>query len=174
MFICVIWNIPRVAELRTCYMTNGTEVFNACDDFENYENCELDVCPTELRLNLSYCRDYILIGNFIMMVLLPFILISTLNGCIFHYIRTKRISINKVRQNSHQTVGAIFLVIVLAFSVCNIPRVVTNTYEVNTYPTTGYISISFLTLKVKIIVFFLQVIQIAFQDDVKSVPWPSW
>ena len=128
IFISIIWNIPRAAELRTCYKVNGTEVFDACDDLENH--CELDVCPTELRLSLNYCRDYILIGNFVMMVLLPFILISALNGSLLHYIRTRQININQVRQNNNRTIGGIFLVIVIAFSICNSPRVFINAYEV--------------------------------------------
>ena len=37
------------------------------------------VCPTEMRQRMNYCRDYVLIANFFVMMLLPFTLISIMN-----------------------------------------------------------------------------------------------
>ena len=37
------------------------------------------VCPTEMRQRMDYCRDYVLIANFFVMMLLPFALISIMN-----------------------------------------------------------------------------------------------
>ena len=37
--------------------------------------------------HFSYSRDYILLGNFIVMVLLPFLVICTLNRKLYVYIR---------------------------------------------------------------------------------------
>ena len=92
--------------------------------------CHLSVCPTEMRKTMSYCRDYILIGNFVLMVLLPFILISVLNGCLYQYIRRNRFNITTSRQKRDLRIAVILVIIVIVFGVCNIPRVFINLYEV--------------------------------------------
>ena len=45
------------------------------------------LCPTELRVAKSYTRDYILIANFVAMLLLPFLIITMLNFRLFKTIK---------------------------------------------------------------------------------------
>ena len=45
------------------------------------------LCPTELRVAESYTRDYILIANFVAMLLLPFLIITILNFRLFKTIK---------------------------------------------------------------------------------------
>ena len=78
---------------------------------------------------MSYCRDYILIGNFVVMVLLPFLLLCFLNSGLYHFI-SKRVNVATTRQKRDQGIATILIIIVAVFGCCNIPRVVTNLYEV--------------------------------------------
>ena len=82
VLLTLVWNIPRFMELETCYKLNISRV-SLCD-VNNTSECQLTVCVTEIRRNLSYCRDYILIGNFLIMIFLPLLLLSFLNGHIYH------------------------------------------------------------------------------------------
>ena len=45
------------------------------------------LCPTALRVDESYTRDYILIANFVAMLLIPFLLITILNFRLFKTIK---------------------------------------------------------------------------------------
>ena len=92
-----IWNIPRFLELETCYRLNNSKV-SFCE-MKNDSNCQLTVCPTDMRQNLSYCRDYVLIGNFLVMVFLPLFLLSVLNGHIYNVLAksTKRCSRSSIK-----------------------------------------------------------------------------
>ena len=45
------------------------------------------LCPTALRVAESYTRDYILIANFVAMLLLPFLIITILNFRLFKTIK---------------------------------------------------------------------------------------
>ena len=45
------------------------------------------LCPTALRVAESYTRDYILIANFVAMLLLPFLIITSLNFRLFKTIK---------------------------------------------------------------------------------------
>ena len=45
------------------------------------------LCPTALRVDRSYTRDYILIANFVAMLAVPFLLITTLNFRLFKTIK---------------------------------------------------------------------------------------
>ena len=45
------------------------------------------ICPTKLRVSLSYTRDYILIANFVGMALIPFAILTILNLKLFRTIK---------------------------------------------------------------------------------------
>ena len=49
------------------------------------------LCPTPMRLDPSYTRDYILIANFVTMALIPLILLTTLNFKLFQTIKVPAI-----------------------------------------------------------------------------------
>ena len=135
VLLASLWNIPRFLELQTCYSLNNTLV-SFCE-VRNYSDCEADICPTELRQNLQYCRDYILIGNFLVMVFIPLFLLSILNGHLYHVLAqsTKR-SIKqstKSRLKRDQGIATILITIVIVFGCCNIPRVSLNLFEVRPF-----------------------------------------
>jgi hypothetical protein len=55
LFFSVLWNIPCFMELKTCHIiSNVSGSINLPK-----------ICPTFLRKNFSYTRDYILIANFL-------------------------------------------------------------------------------------------------------------
>ena len=131
VLLTTIWNIPRFLELQTCYKLNNSKV-SFCE-MRNSSNsdCQLTLCATELRQNLSYCRDYILIGNFLVMVLLPLLLLGLLNGHIYHVLsQSSRRSSIKGRDKRDQRIATILVTIVIIFGCCNIPRVTINLFEV--------------------------------------------
>ena len=47
----------------------------------------LKVCATDLRDSYRYCRDYLLIANFVVMALVPFLLLVIFNSLTFKIIR---------------------------------------------------------------------------------------
>ena len=47
------------------------------------------LCPSTLRTNLSYTRDYIFIANFLGMALIPFTLLAIINFKLFRTIKVK-------------------------------------------------------------------------------------
>ena len=49
------------------------------------------ICPTKMRLSLTYTRDYILIANFIGMALIPFVILTILNLKLFRAIKVSTI-----------------------------------------------------------------------------------
>ena len=120
----VVWNIPRFMELETCF-TNTTEA--------GLTSRRPDICPTQLRLSLSYTRDYILLANFVVMTLLPFLLLSVFNFILFRTIRTSgRVNQKSTsRQRRDQKIAAILILLVAVFGSCNFVRIITNVYEVN-------------------------------------------
>ena len=132
-----IWNIPRFLELQTCYMLNNSKVSFCEMKNSTGSDCQLTLCATELRQNLSYCRDYILIGNFLLMVFFPLLLLGLFNGHIYHTLaqssrrssRSNRSSI-RCRHQRDQSIAAILVTIVIIFACCNIPRVTINLFEV--------------------------------------------
>ena len=83
-----------------------------------------------MRKCISHCRDYILIGNFVSMVLLPFLLLCILNSRLYHFISKNTIKVTTIREKRDQRIATILIVIVGVFGCCNIPRVVINLYEV--------------------------------------------
>ena len=89
--------LSRFFELYTCraekeaivLVTNGSQMIKKINITEVWgyssnkkENLSIklcQVCPTEMRQRMNYCRDYVLIANFFVMMLLPFTLISIMN-----------------------------------------------------------------------------------------------
>ena len=59
------------------------------------ENCSIKnlilfrLCPSSLRTNLSYTRDYIFIANFLGMALIPFALLAIINFKLFRTIKVE-------------------------------------------------------------------------------------
>ena len=126
-----------------------------------------DVCPTELRMQVSYSRqricintnniinvelcisrDYILIVNFILMSLIPFLMLTSLNFSLFRTIQRSGLSCPQrgpragARQKRDQGIAAMLILVVLVFGLCNVIRIVINVYEVGgghwTSPSTLY------------------------------------
>ena len=56
------------------------------------------MCTTELRDDYHYCRDYLLIANFVVMGILPFLLLILFNTLTFRIIRAS--SVANVRDGS--------------------------------------------------------------------------
>ena len=124
--------LHRFLELSTCYSINNHTVTKC--DLSNNSSCKAIVCATSIRQELSYCRDYILIGNFLFMVFLPLLLLSILNGHIYRVLSqsTKRSSLSSKtgRSKRDQSIATILISIVFLFGICNIPRVSLNLFEV--------------------------------------------
>ena len=135
ILLTTLWNIPRFFELDTCY-NNFNKTFNdstTCVEDHDTVCSNISLCATELRQNLSYCRDYILIGNFILMVLVPLFLLSVLNGHIYLVLakssrRSNPLRSRRARRDQH--IAAILITIVFMFGFCSIPRVSINLFEV--------------------------------------------
>lgn len=84
----LLWNLTRFAELTTCYTErNVTTPWTGAEGLVPRTVLVPQVCPTALRKSLSYTRDYILIANFLVMALLPFILLAVLNYRLYRTIR---------------------------------------------------------------------------------------
>ena len=85
-----------------------------------------------MRTNAGYIRDYILLANFFVMALVPFLVLSVTNSCIYRTIsRASRHCIKtSSRQKRDKNIAMILVGIVLVFSFCNIFRLIINIYEV--------------------------------------------
>ena len=102
-----------------------------CEIESSESACKVEICPTDLRKSLSYCRDYILIANFVMMVFIPLVILSAVNCHIYRFITISASSITtSSRQKRDQRIARILIVIVMVFTCCNVPRAVINLYEV--------------------------------------------
>jgi len=113
----------------------GTTSTNEDNEHQIESPCYLAICPTEMRKDMSYCRDYVLIANFLVMVLTPFIILATLNYKLYRYISDTQKALQLMTQSSKSQrreikVARILIVIVSVFCICNIPRVIINIYEV--------------------------------------------
>ena len=135
-----VFNIPRLYELETCLTLNSTRVTNVttqCEKVTQLEGsesaCKISICTTELRNNFNYCRDYILIANFVMMVFIPLVILSVVNCHLYRFITISGKSINKTssRQKRDQRIARILIIIVMVFTCCNVPRAIINLYEVS-------------------------------------------
>ena len=83
----VIWNIPHFFELYTCVKeVNRTIIINNETIIESVN--KTSICPTDLRKDPDYVRDYINIANFVGMVFFPLLLLCVLNGCIYKTIKS--------------------------------------------------------------------------------------
>ena len=122
--------ISRFFELQTCYIElNSTDLPASAT---NTSPLEPAVCTTDLRESYEYCRDYLLIGNFLLMALLPFLLLGVFNGLTFHMIRTvsSRQATTSRRQERDHTIAIMLSSVVLVFFVCGSLRIVLNLWEV--------------------------------------------
>ena len=90
------------------------------------------ICPSEMRTDASYIRDYILLANFLVMALVPFLVLSLTNSCIYRSISraSRHSSKTSARQKRDKNIAMILVGIVLVFSFCNIFRLIINIYEV--------------------------------------------
>ena len=91
------------------------------------------MCTTELRDNYEYCRDYLLIANFVLMALLPFLLLGIFNSLIFHMIHksSSRQANTSRRRERDYTIAMMLFSVVLVFFACGSVRIVLNFWEVN-------------------------------------------
>ena len=151
-------SILRWNELFTCIKTHNETVHigptmfysiltNSSDleDLEIVYPVKYSICPTEMRDNHSYIRDYILLANFIVMAFLPFLILTVINTMLYKTI-TRTNSTNKRsnnRQKRDQGIAMILAGIVVVFAFCNVFRIVINLYEVclHMFPFILYINI---------------------------------
>ena len=102
----IIFNIPHFFELKTEMKPMNETHFNESIG-ENITLVVLkpQVAPTELRDNLDYSRDYVLIANSVALVFIPILTLIILNSFIFRTIsqatrRHNEISSQQRRDNS--------------------------------------------------------------------------
>ena len=86
---------------------------------------------------ISALRDYILIVNFILMSLIPFFVLTSLNYSLFLTIKRSGQRCQQqqgqragARQRRDQGIAAMLILVVLVFGLCNIIRIIINVYEV--------------------------------------------
>ena len=96
------------------------------------EPVNITVCPTSLRDNTDYVRYYILVANFVVMVLIPFIILSVLNTMLYKAVKRTGSVYKKTtsRQRRDQSIAVILAAIVVVFAFCNVFRMIINLYEV--------------------------------------------
>ena len=84
---------------------------------------------------MTYSRDYVLIANFLMMMLLPLLLITVLNTKMYRRISMVSMRNSRItkRQRRDRKVAMLLMTVVIVFFFCNSIRVGLNTYEVWTY-----------------------------------------
>ena len=131
ILLSIGWNVPKFFEMSTCYVQQNKSLShekNLTDD----SIFVADVCVTDLRDNYSYCRDYILIANFLMMALVPFLLIAIFNILTFRKIYLCSLSSKRTtsRQERDQAIAIMLSTIVLVFLLCSVPRIIINSWEV--------------------------------------------
>ena len=131
--LTVCWNIPKFFELYTCYLPENITIhINNTDTTHNQTEHVPEVCKYELRDDFNYCRDYLLIANFIVMALIPFLLLIIINTLTFRIIRisTRNNKRTSKREQRDQGIARMFVFIVLVFFFCNTPRIILNIFEV--------------------------------------------
>ena len=157
LFLSFCWNIPRFFELQTCYpsaldtwnqkVENNSEIANSSTETnpikinstripsKEEKSISPQVCVTELRESFHYCRDYMLIANFLVMAFLPFIFLAIFNGLTFRMIRSssKNNKRTSKRQQRDQTIAMMLSYVVLVFFICNSARIVLNFWEVRKF-----------------------------------------
>lgn len=96
------------------------------------DGVKISICPTEMRDDPGYTRDYILLANFIVMAFIPFLILTVINSMLYQTI-TRSTAANKRsnnRQKRDQNIAMILVGIVVVFVFCNIFRIIINLYEV--------------------------------------------
>ena len=74
------------SETKTCPVPKEFPPSHTREQFKDQNQVPV-LCPTALRVAKSYTRDYILIANFVAMLLLPFLIITILNFRLFKTIK---------------------------------------------------------------------------------------
>ena len=151
--LSVCWNIPRFFELQTCYIfynetlnysienntvtethsqSNFSIFLSKMSDSEEEESLLPQVCATELRENFQYCRDYMLVANFLMMAFIPFLTLAIFNGLTFRKIVSSSRTNTRTskRQERDHTIAMMLSCVVLVFFICSSGRIVLNLWEV--------------------------------------------
>ena len=89
------------------------------------------VCSTAVRADPRYVKYYILLANFLVMTLLPFLLLIITNSLIYRTVwltSRNRLSARRLRRN--RKIATVLFLIVLMFILCNFSRVLINIFEV--------------------------------------------
>ena len=110
-FFCfsIIFNIPRFFELRTEMTALNQTFYN--ESIESNVTRELEVpmvMPTELRDNLEYSRDYVLIANSVALIFIPILTLIVLNSFIFRTISQATQRHNAISSNQRRDHSVIF------------------------------------------------------------------
>ena len=120
----------RFFELKTCYKENNVTVESGSGSTLVETVNVTDVCATSMRQSISYCRDYILIANFLLMMFLPFLLITVMNSLMWRKIKeTTRLSGLSRGQRRDKTVAMLLSTVVIVFFCCNTIRFCISTFE---------------------------------------------
>ncbi|XP_023336275.1 FMRFamide receptor [Eurytemora carolleeae] len=90
------------------------------------------LCPTKMRNDPMYIRYYILLANFFMMGLLPFIILAVTNFLLYKTVTSSSTLASRAtaRQKRDQSIAKMLVFIVVVFVCCNVVRMVLNLYEV--------------------------------------------
>jgi len=130
VLLTLVWNIPRFWELDTCFLTKNVTIGGVTTN--NTTEIEMPVlCPTALRVDRSYTRDYILIANFVAMLAVPFLLITTLNFRLFKTIKTSGLRDHNTseRERRERNIASLLILISCIFCACHLLRLILNVYE---------------------------------------------
>jgi len=115
IFCSFLFNIPRFFELRTeMKLTNMTiEGTNLTE-----EKMMPQVVMTEIRKNPSYSRDYVMIANFISLIVVPMLVLIILNTSIFRKISQANARHNAIssHQRSDHSVAKMLIILVLVMN----------------------------------------------------------
>ena len=109
--ISLLFNLPKFLESRLVY-----------------ENKEVYIEVTELRIATWYVTWYLNWANFIMLGAIPFTIISILNYKIHRVIKTKRRLVKRIRQED--SLSWILMMIIVTFLVCHTLRLLLNMHEI--------------------------------------------
>jgi len=87
--------------------------------------------PTWLRKHPTYSIYYVLIGNFLVMSLVPMVLITTINFLIYKKIHKATVAHNTIsaNQRSDSVMATLLFSIGFVFVICHSTKLVTNGYE---------------------------------------------
>ena len=102
----VIFNIPRFFELRTELQSSNSTIYNeTLNENVTTEIMVPTVVPTDIRKDVTYSRDYVLIANSVALGFIPILALIILNSFIFRTInqatqRHNAISSNQRRDHS--------------------------------------------------------------------------